>query len=74
MNPMPMPAQPGFPFPVSSCPPLGAQMPPGDHAPPPKRRVRYGVLKGQIRVAEDFDAPLPAAVFALQHSELVAQA
>lgn len=74
MNSMPMPAQPGFPFPVSSCPPLGAQMPPGDDAPPPKRRVRYGVLKGQICVAEDFDAPLPAAVLEPQYSARVVRA
>lgn len=24
-----------------------------------KRRVRFGVLKGEIKIAEDFDAPLP---------------
>ena len=31
---------------------------------PPRRVVRYGLLKGQIRVAADFDAPLPADVVA----------
>ena len=25
----------------------------------PARKIRYGVLKGKIRVAPDFDAPLP---------------
>lgn len=25
----------------------------------PKRPIRFGVLKGQIRVADDFDDPLP---------------
>jgi len=31
---------------------------------PPKRRVRFGVLKGKIRIASDFDAPLPDEVLA----------
>lgn len=26
---------------------------------PPKRAIRFGVLKGQVKVAADFDAPLP---------------
>ncbi|HEX7328986.1 MAG TPA: type II toxin-antitoxin system prevent-host-death family antitoxin [Casimicrobiaceae bacterium] len=26
---------------------------------PPKRTIRFGVLKGRIRVSNDFDAPLP---------------
>ncbi len=60
----PMPARTPFPFPVSSCPSMAMPMPPGDDAPPPKRRVRYGVLKGQIRVADDFDAPLPPLMLA----------
>ena len=30
----------------------------------PKRRITYGVLKGKIKVAPDFDAPLPAEVLA----------
>lgn len=30
----------------------------------PARRVRFGVLKGKVKVAPDFDAPLPAAVVA----------
>jgi antitoxin (DNA-binding transcriptional repressor) of toxin-antitoxin stability system len=25
----------------------------------PKREIRFGVLKGEITVADDFDAPLP---------------
>ena len=25
----------------------------------PKRRIRFGVLKGKLKVAADFDAPLP---------------
>ncbi|MGH7441209.1 MAG: type II toxin-antitoxin system Phd/YefM family antitoxin [bacterium] len=29
-----------------------------------KAARRFGVLKGKIRVADDFDAPLPAAVLA----------
>jgi len=28
----------------------------------PKRRVRCGILKGKIKVADDFDAPLPEHV------------
>jgi antitoxin (DNA-binding transcriptional repressor) of toxin-antitoxin stability system len=31
---------------------------------PPTRRVRFGVLKGRVRVADDFDAPLPEEVLA----------
>lgn len=27
-----------------------------------KRKVRFGILKGKIRVADDFDAPLPDEV------------
>lgn len=27
---------------------------------PAKRPIRFGVLKGKVRVAADFDAPLPA--------------
>lgn len=30
----------------------------------PKRQIKYGVLKGRIQVAKDFDAPLPAEVLA----------
>jgi len=26
---------------------------------PPKRKIVYGLLKGKIHVADDFDAPLP---------------
>ncbi|MBV8342721.1 MAG: type II toxin-antitoxin system Phd/YefM family antitoxin [Gammaproteobacteria bacterium] len=29
-----------------------------------KRRVRFGALKGRIKVADDFDAPLPPTVLA----------
>ena len=31
---------------------------------PPKRQVRFGVLKGKVKVAEDFDAALPDDVLA----------
>jgi prevent-host-death family protein len=31
---------------------------------PGKRRVRFGVLKGKVRVADDFDAPLADDVLA----------
>jgi len=30
----------------------------------PKRRIRFGLLKGKLRIPEDFDAPLPADVLA----------
>ncbi len=30
---------------------------------PPARKLRFGVLKGRLRFAADFDAPLPAAAF-----------
>jgi hypothetical protein len=30
----------------------------------PKRKLRFGVLKGKIKVAEDFDAPLPSDILA----------
>ena len=30
----------------------------------PKRRIRFGALKGRIKVAEDFDGPLPPTVLA----------
>jgi prevent-host-death family protein len=30
----------------------------------PKRKLRFGVLKGRVKVAEDFDAPLPGNVLA----------
>jgi prevent-host-death family protein len=30
----------------------------------PKRRIRFGVLKGNVQVAADFDAPLPGDVLA----------
>jgi antitoxin (DNA-binding transcriptional repressor) of toxin-antitoxin stability system len=26
----------------------------------PKRQLRFGVLKGKVKVSEDFDAPLPS--------------
>lgn len=29
-----------------------------------KRRIKFGVLKGRVRIAADFDAPLPDAVVA----------
>jgi len=28
----------------------------------PKRKLRFGVLKGKIKVSEDFDAPLPGDI------------
>jgi antitoxin (DNA-binding transcriptional repressor) of toxin-antitoxin stability system len=28
----------------------------------PKRRIRFGILKGKIKVAPDFDVPLPEHV------------
>lgn len=31
---------------------------------PQKPPVRFGVLKGKVRIAEDFDAPLPETVLA----------
>jgi prevent-host-death family protein len=31
---------------------------------PPQRRIRFGLLKGKVKVAKDFDAPLPAEVIA----------
>lgn len=30
----------------------------------PKRRIRYGLMKGEIEIADDFDAPLPEDVLA----------
>ena len=30
----------------------------------PKRRITFGVLKGKVRIAADFDAPLPNNVLA----------
>jgi prevent-host-death family protein len=30
----------------------------------PKRRVKFGLLKGKLTVPEDFDAPLPSDVLA----------
>jgi len=29
-----------------------------------KTKRRFGVLKGKVRIADDFDAPLPAALIA----------
>jgi len=31
---------------------------------PQKQRIKFGVLKGTIKIAADFDAPLPAEVLA----------
>lgn len=31
---------------------------------PAKRKIRFGLLKGKIRVSKDFDAPLPEAALA----------
>ena len=30
----------------------------------PRRRIKFGVLKGKIKIAPDFDAPLPDEVLA----------
>lgn len=30
----------------------------------PERRVKFGVLKGKVKIAADFDAPLPAELLA----------
>ena len=30
----------------------------------PKQRIKFGVLKGKMTIAKDFDAPLPADVLA----------
>ncbi|MGH8223204.1 MAG: type II toxin-antitoxin system Phd/YefM family antitoxin [Woeseiaceae bacterium] len=30
----------------------------------PRRALRFGVLKGKVKLAKDFDAPLPAQVLA----------
>jgi prevent-host-death family protein len=29
-----------------------------------RRRIRFGVLKGKIKIAKDFDAPLPEDILA----------
>ncbi len=63
MNTIPKPAE-RFPFPTSLCPPVTTQRSAGDDFRPLKRRVPYGILKGQIRISEDFDAPLPDHVLA----------
>lgn len=31
---------------------------------PAKRTIRYGLLKGKIHIADDFDAPLPDEILA----------
>lgn len=31
---------------------------------PPKRTLRFGLLRGKIRITQDFDAPLPDEVLA----------
>lgn len=30
----------------------------------PKRKIRFGLLKGKIKIAKDFDAPLPEELLA----------
>ncbi len=30
----------------------------------PKRRIKFGLLKGKLAIPDDFDAPLPADVLA----------
>ena len=34
---------------------------------PERRRIRLGLLEGQIRVADDFDAPLPEELLEAFH-------
>jgi prevent-host-death family protein len=29
---------------------------------PPKRKLKFGVLKGKVKISADFDAPLPSEV------------
>jgi antitoxin (DNA-binding transcriptional repressor) of toxin-antitoxin stability system len=31
---------------------------------PSKPKLRFGLLKGKVKIAKDFDAPMPAAVVA----------
>ena len=31
---------------------------------PPKRPIKFGVLRGKVKIAPDFDAPLPGDVLA----------
>jgi prevent-host-death family protein len=31
---------------------------------PPRRKLRFGLLKGKVKLSADFDAPLPADVLA----------
>jgi prevent-host-death family protein len=31
---------------------------------PPPRKIRFGLLKGKVKVARDFDAPLPEDLIA----------
>ena len=33
-------------------------------APEPKRKIRFGLMKGELEIADDFDAPLPDDVLA----------
>jgi hypothetical protein len=63
MNTIPKLAE-RFPFPTSLCPPIAARTLVGDDSLPLKRRVPYGILKGQIRISDDFDAPLPDHILA----------
>ena len=30
----------------------------------PKRKIKYGLMKGEIKIADDFDAPLPDDILA----------
>jgi len=38
---------------------------------PPKRKLKFGVLKGKVKVAEDFDVALPDDVIAMEPLRLV---
>ena len=31
---------------------------------PTRRKIRFGILKGKVKITEDFDAPLPPGVLA----------
>ena len=37
--------------------------------PPARRKIRFGFMKGEITIADDFDAPLPEAVLGAFESE-----
>ena len=65
MNTIPKPAE-RFPFPTSpfSTVPTSVLATASKGTLPPKRHVPYGCLRGQIRISDDFDAPLPEDLLA----------